>query len=374
MEGAGSADRGVSLQDIIQRSGALPPAAALLLLDDVLERLEHTSKVGVQVDLQPASILVDHFGRCHVLTMDDASGAVGSPAARVRYAPPEARLGGVRPGPPGDVFAATALFVEAVTSLPPDEGRAVMLAAEGDGAAPPAIRSLIERGMAADAAERPDGPGQLRELVAESAEAAFPGVDWRSRGRSWLSAASPAPIAAAPVSSTYTPSFTASSTTSYTPSFVPPFAPRSSAPSDDGPLGPAPGLFTRMLHGDASVIAGFLITICGALLIIIGAGAASSISGPRISAASDSPTAPPNPADSGPTPQSIGSEFLPVAPPPPPDASTPSPSPGASGSPSPSAAPTPVPSDQPPPSIFAAPTDTPAPTATPGCILIFCPH
>jgi serine/threonine protein kinase len=366
---AGSA----TLHDIVERTGSLPPAAALLMLDDVLERLEGMSSSSAPaVQLEPALVLVDHYGRCHVRTLGGAGGT-----DRMRYAAPEARSGG-HPAPAAYVYAATAVFVEALTGMPADVGRVTIsspTAREADAlsqeSASPAIRRLVEQGLADDPSERLSNPSAMRAALAAAADACFPSTDWRGRGRSWLSDSTRTPVAAPVVGTpSYTPAWLSSTppSTSVTAPWVP--APRPGW--DEEPFGAptvAPGFFRRIARRDPPVIAGFLFAFVGVLLVIIGMSVGAGVSGPNTSAAATHSTAGPSPAasGSGPTPGAIGSEFLPAAPPPPTD--VPSASPTQSAAPAQSPAPTALPTDQGIPSFspISIPTEAPPPATPTPC-------
>src|SRR5215471_16199165 len=126
-EGGGNDERGTSLRDVIERSGSLPPTAAILMLDDVCERLERIQASGAaHIELQPAVVTINEYGRCGlgIPPAQSGFGLVPSPAA-ARYSAPEVR-GGAPLDSRADVYGATAVFVEALTAMPPDIGHDVI--------------------------------------------------------------------------------------------------------------------------------------------------------------------------------------------------------------------------------------------------------
>lgn len=379
-EGGWNEERGTSLPDAIERSGSLPPAAALLMLDDILERVEQIEAAGAaHVELQPAVVRINEYGRVglNVPPSQIGVGPVPSPAA-ARYAAPEVRGGG-----PIDarayVYSATAVFVEALTGMPPDIGRDVISSAPGatpthqmDNPAPPAVRRLVDAGLAGEPAQRLGTPDALRALLAEVAAECFPAEDWRSRGRAWLSTAAPEPIKPA---STTMQRRVLPWETQPVPGAENVVVPEYTAPGfveEQRESGPAPGLFRRMARGDPGVITGFGIILVGLVLVIIGASVAGSLTGPRTTAAA-APQAQSTPSDNAQsTPSAAGSEFLSTPIPTPYPTGTPNPTPSTSPSP----VPTPLPSDNSGgTTFFAGPTPTPEPTPLPACTLpiILCP-
>lgn len=354
-----------TLHDIVERAGSLPPTAALLMLDDVLERLEGSSSSGTpHVQPDPTLVLVDHYGRCHLRTLGGTSAAAGA-----RYGAPEVR-GGTPLTPASDVYAATAVFLEALTGMPPDIGRGTIIspttreadALSQESVSPP-IRRLVEQGLADDAAQRVSNPFAMRAALAAAAAACFPATDWRDRGRSWLSASARGPITApASGAGRYTPAWMSHlPSPTVTAPWVAAARPGWDEEERAGAQTEAPGFFRRIARGDPPVIAGFLFAFVGVLLVIIGMSVGAGVSGPNTSAAGTrTPVASPSNSGSSSTPGAIGSEFLPAGPP----ASTdvPSASPGpASPAPSASAPPTALPTDQGIPSFSPIPVPTAAP-------------
>ena len=204
-------DGRASLKDVLDQAGSLPLPAALAMFDDVLEALEKKQATGaVHGEVSLSGISVDQFGHCHVRTDDDHSAAyVSGRGGTHRYAAPEVRRGGSVTAT-ADAYAATAVFAEAVTGLPPDVARDVITTDSAgsttlpENPVPLPVRRLVDMGMAADEARRPPSAAALRDAVNTASTAAFPMVDWRARGRAWLAAAAakaaserPGPVAVA---------------------------------------------------------------------------------------------------------------------------------------------------------------------------------
>ena len=414
----------------------MPLPAALVMFDDVLAALEQRHAAGaVHGEVSLAAIWIDDTGQCHLRTDDDPDAAyVAGRGGTHRYAAPEVRRGG-NVTANADAYAATAVFVEALTGLPPDVGREVIASeasrpALADDPLPPAVGRVVEMGMAYDESRRPPNTGALRDGLATASTSAFPMVDWRARGRAWLAAATPGAAPGPgpqPATSTTNPSLGmpgptlrswaggaaaatagiasvgagaaaalgAAAATSAAPAMpfpgavgdpvptptpmpwqsqVPSFSP-ASTPSygyDADRLPPLPGIFRRLGRGDPSVVAGCGISVIGAILVLIGAIVAMSVSGPNNASASR-----PTPALSGPdnsnnsagspTPPLVGTSAVPG---PAGESAIASPSPTASAAPSAQASPSPTDNGQPsftPFPTFSQPP-TPAPTPT-SCFL-----
>lgn len=182
------------------------------MLDDVLEALEKKHASGaVHGELSLSGISIDRFGHCHARTDDAHTAAyVSGRGGTHRYAAPEVRRGGSVTATADD-YAATAVFAEAVTGLPPDVAHDVITTesvgsvAAPENPVPPPLRQLVDTGMAADEARRPPNAAALRDALNTAATEAFPLVDWRARGRAWLAkgaTGAPATAPAAPAVAT----------------------------------------------------------------------------------------------------------------------------------------------------------------------------
>lgn len=181
-----SRDERPTLQAILERGGSLPAAPALLVLDDVLATLERLHAAGItHGHLRPAIVVVGSEGRSR-LEEGIPPPAPGSAASGLLgYVAPEVRSG--RPATPqADVYSATAVFLEALTNLPPLGG---VDQARRDVSVPVFARGLLEEGLHPDPLRRPQSAARLRADIAVAGDA-FLDDDWRSRGRSWLTAAS----------------------------------------------------------------------------------------------------------------------------------------------------------------------------------------
>lgn len=181
-----SRDERPTLQSILERGGSLPAGPALLVLDDVLATLERLHAAGIaHGHIRPAIVVVGSEGRCR-LEEGIPPPAPGSAASGLLgYVAPEVRNG--RPATPqADVYSATAVFLEALTNLPPLGG---VEQARRDVSVPVFARGLLEEGLHPDPRRRPQSAARLRADVAVAGDA-FLDDDWRSRGRAWLTAAS----------------------------------------------------------------------------------------------------------------------------------------------------------------------------------------
>jgi serine/threonine-protein kinase len=187
---------GVTLGHLVDVSGPLPPAAALVVFDDCLSGLEalHTAGV-VHRDVRPDAVLVDSGGTA---ILRDA----GVPAPPLRhgwragtpqYMAPELWAG--RPHTVAtDLYAATGVLVDALTGQPPYLGTDLTglgvqhtQGALPSEAVPMIARALVVRGLAKDPHDRPASAALFRRDV-EVAGTAFLGAAWRDKGRGWLAA------------------------------------------------------------------------------------------------------------------------------------------------------------------------------------------
>jgi eukaryotic-like serine/threonine-protein kinase len=185
---------GVTLGHLVDVSGPVPPAAALVVFDDCLSGLEalHTAGV-VHRDVRPDAVIVDTGGTS---ILRDA----GVPAPPLRhgwragtpqYMAPELWAG--RPHTVStDLYAATGVLVDALTGQPPYLGTDLSglgvqhtQGALPSEAVPMIARALVVRGLAKDPHDRPASAALFRRDV-EVAGTAFLGSAWRDQGRAWL--------------------------------------------------------------------------------------------------------------------------------------------------------------------------------------------
>ena len=188
---------GPSLDRVIDRRGPLPPAAAYLLLDSCLAALAALHGAGLtHGDVRPGTLVVIDDGDVRV-----RDAAVPAPAlhAGLSKGTPEYMAPELWSGAPAsaasDIYAATAVFVEALTGSPPFPNlglnslrRAHDLAEPPGALLPAAARDLVAAGMAKDPADR---PGDAAAFRAEITTAAGSMLDeqWRDSGRAWLASA-----------------------------------------------------------------------------------------------------------------------------------------------------------------------------------------
>ncbi|MFL6110821.1 MAG: protein kinase domain-containing protein [Catenulispora sp.] len=176
---------GVSLRAVLRESGAMAPEAAASVLAGMLLTL-----AGVHGDVRPEKVLVDGSGG---LTVTGFGASPGFHPAEPAYLAPEV-LAGAAPTAAADVFAATAVFFECLTDEPPFRAATpedlnalheyTQIIAEF---APKELQPLIQRGLSADPAQRPESAHAfLAEVEAVASEAYGP--DWQTRGRELLAA------------------------------------------------------------------------------------------------------------------------------------------------------------------------------------------
>ncbi|MEU5595020.1 protein kinase [Streptomyces sp. NPDC020298] len=343
---------GVSLRTLLTRQGPMAPEAALTVLKGSLLGLADAHGVGVvHRDYKPENVLVTPEGVSKLVDFGIAvdagvsAGIAGTPA----YMAPE-QWTGAPASFAGDVYAATATFFECLTGRKPYRGESLAELAlrhvEGPVPVqdvPAAVRSLVRRGLAKSAADRPADATVFVTDLERSAVAGY-GDDWEERGRGLL---------AALVALLLRPSV--------------PQAPSAATDTARTVLGRAPG--TGRLHEWRPSWPGIAVAgaaLLAAVLLSQGTGQGSAANAGQAAQVLATSSAA---ADSGASPHPAGTATPSTAT----DSATPGTFPSASGTDA-SASPTALgttPADSPGPTVSTGPTATPStppdsPTATAG--------
>ncbi|WP_369235937.1 serine/threonine-protein kinase [Streptomyces sp. R21] len=247
---------GIPLHDALTQFGPLPPAAVFQLIGTTARALSAIHAAGVvHRDLKPSNILlgaggpyVIDFGiarAADATQLTQSGGLIGTP----QYMSPEHALG-ERVGPATDVFSLGLIAAVAATGRHPyGDGGAITIAAQIANTAhrppqlaayDPSLRSLLERCLTADPAERIG----TEELAALCQELAGRGL---SDFQGWL----PDPLAAEIVrreQAAQSPPQPTAPQMPAAPPAAPPTAPPTAPPPQVTGFGPAPAYDSRTYH------------------------------------------------------------------------------------------------------------------------------
>ena len=185
---------GASLRSTLAEHGPTVPESALSVLKGSLLGLEAAHRAGVvHRDYKPENVLITAEGESKLVDFGIATraGGAGDGAGTPAYMPPEQWAGGVA-SPQGDIYAATATFIECLVGQPPYLASDLVTLRElhehapiPQDSLPEPLRDLARRGMAKDPSARPSDAGAFLVELEHAAVAAY-GENWEERGRARL--------------------------------------------------------------------------------------------------------------------------------------------------------------------------------------------
>ncbi|RUL87525.1 serine/threonine-protein kinase [Tautonia sociabilis] len=214
--------RGLSLDELVDRHGPLPPARAVYLLRQACDSLAEAHAAGlVHRDLKPANLFAAVLGgQCDVVKVLDFGlvKAVGGDAedshvegtAMVAgtplYMSPEQATGDPRLGPRSDLYALGAVSYFLLTGQPPHQGDTplrVMAAVSREPASPPSrirpeVPADLDRIVLRCLAKDPIDRYRSAESLGRALSCCSCASDWdASRARSWWESHEPAALSPA---------------------------------------------------------------------------------------------------------------------------------------------------------------------------------
>ncbi|HEY1968107.1 MAG TPA: serine/threonine-protein kinase, partial [Pseudonocardia sp.] len=185
---------GTSLRTTLTEHGPTDAESALSVLKGSLLGLAAAHRAGVvHRDYKPENVLITLDGESKLVDFGVAArtGGAGDGAGTPAYMPPE-QWAGWPASARGDIYAATATFMEALTGHPPfvaddlvtlrDLHENAEVPVDG---LPEPVRWLAQRGLAKVPAERPADAHDLLLHLEYAAVTAY-GPDWEERGRDSL--------------------------------------------------------------------------------------------------------------------------------------------------------------------------------------------